>query len=66
EATRIQKKKPEGTAKLADNQAFCMRCRKAVTLVNPFVESGRGKLLLIKGICPICGSKINRGGRKND
>jgi len=50
-------------AKLSDDQAYCLRCKQAVTLVEPHQERIKGKLILIKGRCPNCGVGINRGGR---
>lgn len=52
--------------KLADDEAFCMRCRKAVKMSFPTIIPGRGKQIFIKGQCPNCGCTINRGGRIND
>jgi hypothetical protein len=52
-------------AKLQDDQAYCLRCKQAVTLVDPHREQVKGKLVLIKGRCPRCGAGINRGGRSD-
>ncbi len=49
--------------KLEDDQAYCLRCKQAVTLIDPRQERIKGKLILIKGRCPNCGASINRGGR---
>jgi ribosomal protein S27AE len=49
--------------KLQDDQAYCLRCKQAVTLIDPLREQVKGKLVLIKGRCPRCGVGINRGGR---
>jgi hypothetical protein len=49
--------------KLADNEAYCFRCRTAVKLVSPEQYEMQGKLILNKGKCPNCGCTINRGGR---
>ena len=51
--------------KLQDDQAYCLRCKQAVTLVDPRQEQDKGKLILIKGRCPHCGASINRGGRSD-
>jgi hypothetical protein len=66
EQVRLQKKKASGNIKLGDTEAYCMRCKKPVDLNSPVIVSGTGKQFFIKGICPHCGCKINRGGRKND
>jgi len=51
--------------KLQDDQAYCLRCKQAVTLVKPRREQVKGMLVLIKGRCPRCGAGINRGGRSD-
>lgn len=61
-----RKQKNTNKEKLSDGQAYCMRCRKAVDLINPTIIPAQGKLILIKGTCPQCGCAINRGGRIND
>ena len=66
EQSRKMKKKASGDVKLADNEAYCLKCRKAVVLENPTTTQAQGKLIYIKGICPTCGNTINRGGRRND
>jgi len=48
---------------LGDNEAYCLRCKQIVKVVDPGIEPRRGKLILIKGTCPNCGCTINRGGR---
>lgn len=60
-----QRKAHTPRTKLADDQAYCLRCKQAVTLVDPRRERGKGRLLLIKGHCPRCGASINRGGRSD-
>jgi hypothetical protein len=51
--------------KLADDEAYCLRCRQPVALINPKFIPIKGKLINIKGICPQCGNVINRGGRRD-
>lgn len=59
-------RKPHGVReKLQDDQAYCLHCKQAVTLVDPRREQVKGKLILIKGRCPRCGAGINRGGRSD-
>jgi hypothetical protein len=48
--------------RLAPGQAYCLSCRKAVEL-SETTRSLRNKHVILSGICPICGRKINRGGR---
>jgi len=49
---------------LGDGQAYCMKCGKAVTIVNP-KRWKAGKLTLLKGTCPHCGVTVNRGVKQN-
>ena len=57
-----QRKQRISGHKLADNEAYCFRCRTAVKLVSPDQHALQGKLILNKGKCPNCGCTINRGG----
>ncbi len=66
EENRKSANKKSDRPKLAEDEAHCMRCKKAVKLIAPAVIPGRGKQVFIKGRCSICGCIINRGGRKND
>ena len=47
---------------LEDDEAYCLSCRQPVKLTNP-THTQRGKQVLWRGVCPICGSAICRGGR---
>jgi len=58
-----QRKVKASGRKLRDNEAYCMRCKQAVPLIDPVVRPGKGKQILIRGECPRCGIIINRGGR---
>lgn len=60
------RKKKVSPRKLMDNEAICLRCNMAVSLLEPeTIPSGKGRLYYIKGTCPTCGNKIVRGGSKN-
>ena len=59
----VSQRKPKCTVKLGDDSAFCLRCNCAVKLIAPEIRYIKGMLLMIKGVCPKCGSKINRGTR---
>jgi hypothetical protein len=56
-----RKKRASGKQRLASNEAYCLRCNQAVQLTNPIRQHQKGRLYLIKGICPQCGITINRG-----
>jgi hypothetical protein len=55
--------KPKRKRTLEDNEAFCLRCKETVEMLDPKTVPMRGKLLRIRGKCPQCGITINRGGR---
>lgn len=59
----LRKKKPKTKAELAANEAYCLRCNQPVKLIKPVIRPMKGKLILIQGPCPDCGTTINRGGR---
>jgi len=48
---------------LADDEAYCLRCKQAVKLRNPVTIPIKAKLVRIQGTCPVCQCVINRGGR---
>jgi hypothetical protein len=53
---------------LANNQAFCIFCRKAVVMVDP-VRREEGRLYYFICNCPNCGRKLARiitGGKRNE
>jgi hypothetical protein len=50
------------TTPLAVGQAFCLRCRRAVDLVDPTTMQ-RGKVRYWCGVCPHCGLALRRGER---
>ena len=54
---------PKKKRKLRDDEAYCMRCNRAVQMTDVSVKAMQGKLILIRGTCPNCGCTINRGGR---
>ena len=45
---------------LAPDQAYCLRCHRAVIPSDP-TRRVRGKQVLLQGTCPECGTKVNRG-----
>ena len=53
--------KPPKT-KMKDNEAYCLKCRDRVTLIDPQTIPLQGKLVNFRGECPQCNSVINRGG----
>jgi len=56
-------KKNKKSRKLGADEAYCFRCNKIVSLVDPETIKIVGKLVHFKGRCINCGCKINRGGR---
>ncbi len=49
---------------LAKDEAFCVRCRRRVKLLNPVV-SYRTKPPLLTGSCPDCGHRVKRGVKRD-
>ena len=60
------RKKKLSTQKLADDQAYCLKCKQAVSLLDNAIIPGKGRLFYIKGTCQKCSHTIMRGGSKND
>jgi hypothetical protein len=56
-------RRPEREGRLADDEAFCMSCRRVVAMNDPVQKPIKGKLVHIIGTCPECGCTIQRGGR---
>jgi hypothetical protein len=56
-------RKPKRAARLERDEAYCLRCNEVVKMVDPEVRRIRGKLLRVRGRCPVCGCTINRGDR---
>ena len=49
--------------KLADDEAYCLHCKRPVRLSNPVTIPVKARLIRIRGNCPVCNCVINRGGR---
>lgn len=45
---------------LSADEAYCLRCRQAVTMINPR-RTNSGRVTLLKATCPACGATVNRG-----
>jgi hypothetical protein len=58
-AQRRQRKR----TKLADDEAYCLHCKRPVRLSNPATIPVKARLIRIRGNCPVCNCVINRGGR---
>jgi hypothetical protein len=59
----VRMQKPKRERKLKDQEGYCMRCDQIVEMQNPSITHEKGKLIRIRGKCPICRCTINRGGR---
>ena len=60
-----QSRQSRPRSRLGPNEGFCLRCRKAVELVNPTAEV-HGKRVLYRGSCPVCGGGVHRAGRHGE
>lgn len=49
---------------LADEEAFCFRCRKSVVIQDRHIQSFQGRYLL-SGKCPECSCRVNKGVRND-
>jgi len=47
--------------KLQKDEAYCFHCKQITKLISPEIQPRKGKLVLIKGSCSICGNTIYRG-----
>jgi endogenous inhibitor of DNA gyrase (YacG/DUF329 family) len=45
---------------LADGQAWCLKCNRAVPLLHPVIKPTNFYLELLQGKCPHCGRTVNR------
>jgi hypothetical protein len=57
-----ENRKHKSQIKLADNEAFCLHCRKPVSFLDTQKVPAKKRLFYIRGKCPQCGNKIFRGG----
>ena len=53
-----QKRSPKNVLK--DGQAWCMNCKKAVTILDPKIKRVNRYIAMIQGTCETCGRKVNR------
>ena len=44
-------------------EAYCFKCRKKVEIKNAQPTVLKNKKPAIKGICPVCGTKVYRIGK---
>jgi hypothetical protein len=51
--------------KLMDGDAYCFGCRAAVSMYGQEEIPIKGKLIHIRGICPVCGTQVQRGGKNS-
>ena len=58
-----QKRVKKRERKLDDNEAYCLRCKEIVEFRSTQTRHIKGKLIHIKGECPVCSCVINRGDR---
>jgi hypothetical protein len=55
--------KPRTPRRLNEGEGYCLHCNQIIRIHSPQVHVIKGKLIHIRGICPVCGHKINRGDR---
>jgi len=45
---------------MKENEGYCLKCNKRVTMVDPIVSYSGGNREIIQSNCPDCGTKVNR------
>ena len=60
EITRWARQLNRKRSKLSENEAYCLKCRRGVSLVDA-KRITRGRFRMLQATCPNCGSKVNRG-----
>lgn len=56
-------RKKQRRQKLRQGEAFCLRCNQPVKMTEVSTQVKQGKLVMIRGKCPVCGCQICRGDR---
>jgi hypothetical protein len=41
-------------------EGYCVKCREKRTVMDGKVETTEKGRRIVKGICPVCGTKVNR------
>lgn len=54
-----------GRLPMAEGMAWCLRCKKAVPMVNPKERRGNRYIKILQAKCPDCGTTINRAVSQN-
>jgi len=49
---------------LPENVTWCLKCNKIVPLISPYVAYQNHYIEILQSICPDCGTRINRGRRR--
>ena len=51
-----------GKVPLAENEVYCMRCQRAVPLIDPKrIRSKAINVSFLKSTCPVCGAAVYKG-----
>ena len=53
---------PDRRKHMGEDEAYCFRCRAPVPLERP-LKRRNGKQAMLTGVCPNCGTQVNRGIR---
>jgi hypothetical protein len=53
-------------AGLPDGQAWCLKCKGPVPLINPKIKKSNRYLELLQARCPNCGKIVNRARARQD
>lgn len=63
-AAWVKNQKPVKTkGKMARDEGYCLRCNQKILIQNPEIQTVKGNLKRLRGLCPVCGGIVNRGIR---
>ncbi len=51
-------------AKMAEGQAYCLKCRQVVDILSPTECPTNRYLVMVKGKCAVCGTQVNRAKKR--
>lgn len=66
EWVRVLQRQKRDRIRLPENQAWCMKCKAPVPLINPRIKATNHYLELLQARCPTCGARINRARAKKN
>lgn len=62
----LECRKKKASRGMTESEAWCLKCMKVVEIKDPQKHSLKGKPRRLRGVCPICGTIVNRGVKRYD